>query len=199
MPSPTQYSDETHSQDCPHASSQHAVGAVFEDTTSSAYDKGHVPGSSATHSFVAPNSAFVQQCALSRGRSTSPGPQRALSPLGVSVAQRRAQLAERITESAMSRVGRVTEETRCARGIVEAAIAEAKSVHGEVESRVASLAAQAEASTVQVVGALCKHVKEMVPHSEAETSCVIGFVAQQLEKEVEVAMVSAATMSERNT
>ena len=112
--------------------------------------------------------------------------------------QRRAQLAESM-KSTMSHVGRVAEETRRAHGIAEAAIAEVKSVHGEVESRVASLAAQAEASTVQVVGALCKHVKEMVPHSEAETSCVIGFVAQQLEKEVEVAMVSAATMSERNT
>ena len=77
----------------------------------------------------------------------------------------------------MSGVGRVMEETRCARGIVETAIAEAKSVHGEVESRVASLAVQAEASMVQVVGTLSECIKEMAAHSKAEMSHVVGFVA----------------------
>ena len=41
----------------------------------------------------------------------------------------------------MLSVGHVAEETRRVRNVVEAAIAEAKSVHGEVESRVASLVA----------------------------------------------------------
>ena len=40
----------------------------------------------------------------------------------------------------MSGVGKVTDEARRVRGVAEAAIAEARSVHGEVESRVASLA-----------------------------------------------------------
>ena len=47
----------------------------------------------------------------------------------------------------MSSIGRVAEETHCARGIAEAAIAKAKSIHGEVESRVVLLVVQAEAST----------------------------------------------------
>ena len=50
---------------------------------------------------------------------------------------------------------------------MEAAIAEAKSVHDKVESRVASLVVQAKASTVQVVGALSEHIKEVGASSEA--------------------------------
>ena len=60
----------------------------------------------------------------------------------------------------MSGISRVAEETRYVCGIAEAAIAEAKSVHGEVESRVASPAAQAEASMAQVVGTPSEHIKE---------------------------------------
>ena len=45
---PPTRSDETHSQDSLHTSSQHAVGAVLEDTASVARDKGHILGSSAT-------------------------------------------------------------------------------------------------------------------------------------------------------
>ena len=44
-----------------------------------------------------------------------------------------------MVESAMSGVGYVAEETRHVRNVAEAAIAEAKSVHGEIESRVALL------------------------------------------------------------
>ena len=46
-----------------------------------------------------------------------------------------------MAESAMSGVGHVMEETRRVCGIAETAIAEAKLVHGEVESRVVLLAA----------------------------------------------------------
>ena len=81
------------------------------------------------------------------------------------------------------------EETPCARGIVEAVIAEARSAHGELESRVASL-------VVQVVGALSEQVREMAAHSKAETSHVVGSIAQQLEKEIEAAMESVVTISE---
>ena len=49
--------------------------------------------------------------------------------------------AEQTPESTMSNVGHVVEETRRVRGVTEAAIAEAKSVHDEVESKVASLVA----------------------------------------------------------
>ena len=67
----------------------------------------------------------------------------------------------------MSSVGHVAEETRHVRGIAEAAIAEVKSVHDAVESKVASLVAYAEARTVHVIGVLSKRVEEVVAHSEA--------------------------------
>ena len=69
-----------------------------------------------------------------------------------------------MAESAMSSVGRVTEETRHVRNVTEATIAEAKSVHGEVESRVASLADPAKASTAHIVDVLSEHVQEVVAH-----------------------------------
>ena len=93
------------SQDSFHASSQAATGGACEDTASFVHAGRQSRGSSATQSQVAPNSAFARQRSLSRGRAASPGPRRAASPLGVLVAQHRAQLAERIAESAMSSVG----------------------------------------------------------------------------------------------
>ena len=99
----------------------------------------------------------------------------------------------------MSGVGCVTEETRRSRGIAEAAIAEAMSMRGQVESRVASLAVQAKASTAQVVGALSECVQEVAVHSEAQTLHVIGNITQRLEKDIEAAVVSTTTTSERNT
>ena len=88
--------------------------------------------------------------------------------------QRRAQLPEQTVESAMSGVGRIAEKTHRACGIVEAAIAKVKSVHGEVESRVASLVAQAEASTAHIADALSKCVSEVVADTEAKASRAVG-------------------------
>ena len=85
-------------------------------------------------SSVAPNSAYAHRRSLSKGRSASPGPQWVASPLGVSVAQRRAQMVERVAESAMSRVGQVVDATHRAREVAEAAIVEVRSVHGAVKS-----------------------------------------------------------------
>ena len=70
----------------------------------------------------------------------------------------------------MSGVGRIAEETRRGRGIAEAAIAEAKSVHSEVESRVASLAAQGEASIAHIADALSKRVSKVAAETEAKMS-----------------------------
>ena len=98
---------------------------------------------------------------MTRARSASPGLRRSLSPLGISVAQRRAQLIEQVAESAMSGVGRVVDETQRAREVAEAAIAEAKFVHGEVQSKVASLTARADASTAHAVEVLSGRVQEV--------------------------------------
>ena len=99
----------------------------------------------------------------------------------------------------MSGRGRIAEETRCAHGIAKSAVVEATAVRSQVESRVASLAVEAKASTAHAVSALSKCVKEVVVHTEEQTLRIIGTVAQQLEKEIEAAAVSTAAMSERHT
>ena len=97
----------------------------------------------------------------------------------------------------MSGVCRVAEETRLVFDVVEAAIAEAKSVHGKVESRVALLAAQTEASTTHIVGGLSECVQEVA--SEVQALDVADVVSQQPERRLEVVATSAAVTSERRT
>ena len=99
----------------------------------------------------------------------------------------------------MSGVGRVADETRCAREVVEATTAEAGSVHGEVQSKVASLTERADASATHTIEILSGRVQEVAKHSQAQTSCVAEAVAQQLEKEIEAAATSAAATAEVQT
>ena len=113
--------------------------------------------------------------------------------------QCRVQLAERVAESAMLGEGKVAGEAHCLNGVAEATIAEARSVHGEVESKVALLVAQAIASTAHIVGVLSQRVQEVAEHSDAQASRVAGEVSQQLEKGVEVVTTSTAVTSERQT
>ena len=195
----TSRTSRTRSQDSVHSSSQYAAGTALEDTASSVRHTGQLPGSSATLSPRAPNSAFERRRAMTRARSASPGLRRSLSPLGISVAQRRAQLTEQVAESAMSGVGRVADETRRAREVAEAAIAEAKSVHGEVQSKVASLTARADASAAHAVEVLSGRVQEVAEQSQVQTSRVAVAVAQQLEKEIEAAASSTAATAEIHT
>ena len=54
------------------------------------------------------------------------------------------------------------------RGVAEAAIAEASSVSGVVESRVASLAVHAKANTVHTVSELSKCVADAVGHMQEQ-------------------------------
>ena len=96
--------------------------------------------------------------------------------------QRHAQLAERTAKSAMSGISHIAEETRCVQDIAEAAIAEAKFVHSEVDSRVAMLVAQAEATTANAVDAFSKRVSEVAVQSEVQALHIVGTVAQQLGK-----------------
>ena len=76
------------------------------------------------------------------------------SLLGISVAQCHAQLAKRGAECAMSGMGQIADEACRVHRVAEAAIAEARSVHGDVESRVASLSVQDNASTTHIIGVL---------------------------------------------
>ena len=95
----------------------------------------------------------------------------------------------------MLSVGHVAEETRRVRNVVEAAIAEAKSVHGEVESRVAFIKAQAEASTVHIVGVLSERVQEVAAHSKVQPSRIADAVSQQLKRGLEAIATSASASS----
>ena len=99
----------------------------------------------------------------------------------------------------MSSVGHVTEETVHVRGIAEAAIAEAKSVHEAIESKVASLTAQADASIAHITGVLSERVQQVAEYSDAQASRVAGEILQQLEKGLEAVATSAAATSERQT
>ena len=84
------------------------------------------------------------------------------------VVQRHAQMAEQIFESAFSGVDKVADETCRAREIAESAIAEARSVHGVVESQVAALLARADESTVHAVEVLSEQVQRTVAETEAK-------------------------------
>ena len=149
MSSPTGRSEATRSQDSVHANSQYAAETALKDTASSVRGMGAPPGVTVQWLSKPPNAAFDQQVKDARSRSVSPRPHRVVSP-SLSVAQLRAQAAEQTAVTAVSGVGRVERETHRVREMVEATTAEAKSVRGDVESRVAVLAAAADASATRV-------------------------------------------------
>ena len=101
--------------------------------------------------------------------------------------------------TAISGVGRVEEETRRVRQMVEAMTAEARSMRGDVESRVATLAAVADTSAARTAEEISSRVKEAVEYSDAQASRIAADVAQQLEKEIVAATTSTAVTAEITT
>ena len=61
------------------------------------------------------------------------------------MAQRRAQMVERIAESAYSGIGIVVEQMRHAQSVAKATVAKAQFVRGEIEGKMAELKQCAEA------------------------------------------------------
>ena len=55
--------------------------------------------------------------------------------LGISVVEHHAQLAEQVAKSAMSGAGRIADETCRIHEVVEAAVVEARSIHGKVSTQ----------------------------------------------------------------
>ena len=110
--------------------------------------------------------------------------------------QRRAQMAEQIAESTFCSVGQVADDTRRARKVAEATIAEARSVHSTVESRVAALLARADESTTHTVEVLTEQMWQTAVETEAKASQTIGTVVQQLEKKITATATSAAATAE---
>ena len=79
---------------------------------------------------------------------------------------------------AISGVGRVEAETRCVHEMVEVTTAKARSVRGEVKSRVAKLAAAADASAARATEEIVSRVKQVVEYSDAQASCIATDVTQ---------------------
>ena len=75
-------------------------------------------------------------------------------------------------------------------------VAEARSVHGVVKSRVAVISARADASAAHVVEVLSKHVQKSAAETEATMLRTVGTVVQQLEQEIAVAATSTAATAE---
>ena len=198
MSSPMGVSDETRSQDSVHASLQFAAGTALADTASSVRHVGRLPGSSSTTSGRAPNVTYSWGMAAAQARSASPGLRRSPSPLGISVAQCHARLAEQSTATAISGVGRVEEEMHCVRQMVEATTAEARSMRGNIESHVATLVAAADASAADTAEEISSRVREAVEYSDAQALRVTADVTQQLEKEIVAAVTSTTVIAEIN-
>ena len=72
----------------------------------------------------------------------------------------------------MSGVGRVADETLLTREVAKAMFAETKSVQGAVATMVASLSAQADATTAHVVEILTGRIQEVAAHSDAQVFVV---------------------------
>ena len=92
----------------------------------------------------------------------------------------------------MSGVGRIADETRCVRKLVEATSAEARSVHGDVESKVATLAAKADVSTAHAVEEMMGRAQEVAVYSDAQVLRIAKTITQQLEREIQPAVTSTA-------
>ena len=182
-----------------HGSSQFGAADAIEDTASSVNIGRRRPSPTRARGSGFPNTVFARGIAAVRSRSASPRPRRSPSPLGVSVAQRRAQLAAQSAATAVSGVGRIEAETLRVRELVEATSAEAKSVRDEVESRIAEMAAASQASASQLAGQMATQVTKVAEYTDAQASRVAADVTARLEKEVQAAATSAAATAEVTT
>ena len=76
-------------------------------------------------------------------------------------------MAEQSVVTAVSGMGRVAQETHRVHRMVEAMTTEAKSMQDEVESRVATLAAVADASATRASEEITSRVKQVAEYSDA--------------------------------
>ena len=168
-------------------SSPLAANAEYEDTASSTHGTGPPPFVTAQEvrmgsppsapvqiTPVAPNTVFSNRANTVRARSASPRPRRTVTPTELSVAQQRARTAEMKADTAYSGVGMVAEETRRVRSVAEEAIAEARSLHAEIESKMGEVATRADVSASNVADALMGQVREAVAHSDKVTNRAVG-------------------------
>ena len=96
------------------------------------------------------------------------------------MAQLRAQTAEQKADIALSSTRQITDQTIRAQSTTDDAIAEARAVREEVESRISELTRRAEINTSSMLGEFSGQVKQVVEQSEAQMSRTVGSVVQQL-------------------
>ena len=195
----SQSPDETQTQDSMRGSSQYGAVDALEDTASSVHQGRALQAVTHVSGGMLPNSAYSRGRAAARSQSASPRPRRVLSPVGLSVAQRRMQLAEQTAATAASGVGRVAEETRRVRELVEATTAEARSVRGEVESHVTQMAAAAEANAARTEERMMAEVKRVADYSDAQASRVAVDVTARLENKIEATVTHTVATAELTT
>ena len=88
-----------------------AAEDAYEDTALSVQAEGAPLGVTVQWLTNTPNTTFKQRMEDARLRSVSPRPRWTISPSKLSVAQRRAQIAESKAESAISGIGIVADQT----------------------------------------------------------------------------------------
>ena len=103
----------------------------------------------------------------------------------LSIAQQRAWTTEQRAETALSGVEVVADRTRRAQSVAEDAIAEARSVHAEVSSRMAKVAECTDISASVVAEDLGGKMRETVAHTEATTSRAVGELQSKTREHVE--------------
>ena len=170
MSSPSEHSPERSVS----VNSPAAADSTIEDTASSILAEGAPPEVTVQWLTNTPNSAFAQRMQDVRPRSVSPRPRRTASPSKLSVAQQRARAAEEKAESAVSSVGVVADQTRYARSVAKAAIAEARSVRDEVTSKIVEFAQCSDVSASNVAEVLTGKVQQVAAQFEAHTLHAIG-------------------------
>ena len=163
-------SSKMRSQDSFHASLQAVTGGTYEDTTSSIHAGHQSPGSSATFTRRVPNATFSQWTAMTRSCSASPGLCRSPSPLGILIAKRRAEYAERIAVSAMSGIGEVADAVCVVRAEAAMAVADSQNAMGIVQTLAMSFSAHTKAATVKAMGEMEKRAQQVASYSDAQMS-----------------------------
>ena len=157
----------------------------FEDSASSTRRMGPSPDVTVQFIDATPNVAYQQRMRDVRTRSVSPRLRRTISPSKLSVAQRRAQIAEQKAESAFSGIGVVADQTRHAQAVAEAAIAEARSVRDEVSSKLAEVVKRADVSTSSVAENLTGRMEQVAAYSDAQTSRLVEHLQSKTREYVE--------------
>ena len=131
---------------------------AIQDTASSVRGMGAPPRVTVQFSFNTTNAIFDQRMGDNRSRSVSPRPRSVVSP-SLSVVQLCARTAEWKADTASSSTGRIMDQTIRAQSTADDAIAEARDVREEVESRISELSRRAEITTSSVLGEFTGQVK----------------------------------------